>query len=96
MQVKGNSMAPTLLDGYILVVDEAQTETRKLNGKIVVAHHDEFGLVVSRFWQRNELTLLIPDNRGYEPVPWTSAWRMVGKVLWSIGRPPSEPFESRE
>ena len=84
-------MAPTLFDGYIIVVDEAQTEKKKLNGKMIVVHHDEFGLVVSRFWHLNDLTVLVSDNRSYEPVPWTSAWRIVGKVLWSIGELASDP-----
>jgi len=89
LRVKGNSMEPTLLDGYIIVVDQAQTDRKKLNRDMVVAHHDRFGLVVSRFWQLKKSEALVSDNRIHDPVPWSSAWRMVGKVLWWIGEPAS-------
>lgn len=85
MRVQGNSMEPVLLDGYIIVVDQKQTDKKKLSGHMVVAHHDKYGLVVSRYWQLKDSPTLISDNRSHEPVPLTSAWRIVGKVLWWIG-----------
>ena len=84
-------MEPSLLDGYIIVVDQAQTDRKKLNGNMIVAHHDRFGLVVSRFWQLKKSEALVSDNRSHDPVPWSSAWRIVGKVLWWIGEPGNEP-----
>jgi len=90
MRVKGDSMEPKLFDGYIIVVDQQQTEKTKLNGKMVVVHHDNFGLVVSRFWQLKNSETLISDNREHEPVVWSSAWSVIGKVLWWIGEPKDE------
>jgi SOS-response transcriptional repressor LexA len=78
-------MEPVLFDGYIIVVDQKQIDKKKLNKKIVVAHHDKYGLVVSRFWQAKDYQALVSDNRSHDPVPLTPAWRIVGKVLWSIG-----------
>jgi hypothetical protein len=85
LRVKGNSMEPTLSDGYIIVVDQAQTQKSKLDKQIVVAHHDKFGLVVSRFWQIKKSSTLVSDNRQHDPVPMSAAWSIVGKVLWWIG-----------
>ena len=87
MRVKGDSMEPTLFDGYIIVVDQQQTQKKQLHKKMVVAHHDKFGLVVSRFWQFKDSQALISDNRQHDPVPWSPAWSVVGKVLWWIGEP---------
>jgi signal peptidase I len=40
LRVKGSSMEPTLFDGYIIVVDQAQTDKKKLKSKMIVAHHN--------------------------------------------------------
>lgn len=85
MRVKGNSMEPALFDGYIIVVDQAQTDKKSLHGKIIVAQHEKFGLVVSRYWHLKDTQALVSDNRRHDPVPLTAAWRVVGKVLWWIG-----------
>ena len=86
VQVKGNSMEPLLHNSYIIVVDQKQNDRKKLNGKIIVAHHKKFGLVVSRFWNLAGTESLIPDNRQHSPVNWTSAWQVTGRVLWWIGQ----------
>jgi len=85
MRVRGDSMEPTLFDGYIIVVDQKQTEKSKLHRKMIVAHHDKFGLVVSRFWRLKNSETLVSDNRSHDPVPLSPSWRIVGKVLWFIG-----------
>jgi phage repressor protein C with HTH and peptisase S24 domain len=87
MRVRGNSMEPTLFDGYIVVVDQRQTEKKKLNQKMIVVHHHDFGLVVSRFCRMQDLQALVSDNRTYDPVMWSPEWSVVGKVLWWIGQP---------
>ena len=88
MRVKGSSMEPTLFDGYIIVIDQQQNQKAKLNKQIIVAHHDKFGLVVSRFWQLKNSPALVSDNRKYDPEPFSASWSIVGKVLWWIGEAP--------
>lgn len=78
-------MEPTLLDGYIIVVDQAQTDKKKLKSKMIVVHHDKFGLIVTRFFQTGRTETLVSDNRKYDPVPLSLGWRIVGRVLWYIG-----------
>ena len=85
MRVRGDSMEPTLFDGYIIVVDQRQIQKKALHKKMIVAHHDKFGLVVSRFWQLKNSEALVSDNRSHDPVPWSPSWCIVGKVLWFIG-----------
>jgi phage repressor protein C with HTH and peptisase S24 domain len=85
MRVAGSSMEPLLFDGYIIVVDQAQTDKKELHKKMIVVHHDKFGLVVSRFWQMKGSDTLVSDNRSHDHVMLTAAWRIVGKVLWWIG-----------
>jgi phage repressor protein C with HTH and peptisase S24 domain len=94
MRVKGGSMEPVLFDGYIIVVDQAQTDNKSLNGKIIIAQHERFGLIVSRYWQFNDSQALVSDNRKHDPVPLTAAWRIIGKVLWWIGEPAEWEMES--
>jgi SOS-response transcriptional repressor LexA len=88
LRVKGNSMSPLILDGYIIAVDTSHVENDALVGQIVVASHQEKGLLVSRLIRFNHTDVLVSDHREYAAVPVTagSEWRLVGKVLWWTGR----------
>jgi phage repressor protein C with HTH and peptisase S24 domain len=87
LRVKGNSMSPLILDGYIIAVDTSATENDHLVGQIVVAWHREKGLLVSRMIRFDHMDALVSDRREYEAVSITagSDWRIVGKVLWWTG-----------
>ena len=50
LRVRGNSMAPVLCDGYIIVVDTSETDHAHLRDKMVVAWHPHKGITVS--WLR--------------------------------------------
>jgi phage repressor protein C with HTH and peptisase S24 domain len=88
MRVKGNSMSPLILDGYIIAVDTSEVLHDKLIGQIVVAQHSERGLLVSRLIRFDQTDALVSDHREYDSVSVTaeSSWRIVGKVLWWTGR----------
>jgi DNA-binding XRE family transcriptional regulator len=88
LRVKGDSMSPLILDGYIIAVDTSDTAHDKLVGQIVVAAHKQKGLLVSRLIRFARTDALVSDRREYESVPVTpgSDWRIVGKVLWWTGR----------
>jgi transcriptional regulator with XRE-family HTH domain len=88
LRVKGNSMSPLILDGYIIAVDTSDVERDGLVGQIVVASHKEKGLLVSRLIRFDHMDVLVSDQREYGSVPVTagSEWRIVGKVLWWTGR----------
>lgn len=88
LRVKGDSMSPLILDGYIIAVDTSDTENSNLVGQIVVATHKEKGLLISRLIRFDHMDALVSDRREYEAVPVTagSDWRIVGRVLWWTGR----------
>jgi SOS-response transcriptional repressor LexA/DNA-binding XRE family transcriptional regulator len=88
LRVKGDSMSPLILDGYIIAVDTSETSHDELVGQIVVAAHKEKGLLVSRLIRFGNTDALVSDHREYESLPVTarSDWRVVGKVLWWTGR----------
>lgn len=80
-------MMPVLHDGYIIVMDTFQTNRLKLYGQIIVAAQKEQGLIVSRLQRFDETEVLVPENREYASLPIsTPGWRVVGKILWWIGR----------
>jgi len=88
LRVHGRSMMPLIHDGYIVVVDTSQTNRLKLYGQLVVAASAEHGLVVSRLQRFDRTEVLVPENREYESTAVsTHGWRVVGKILWWIGRP---------
>jgi phage repressor protein C with HTH and peptisase S24 domain len=87
LRVRGRSMMPVLHDGYIIVLDTSQTNRQKLYGHIIVASQKEQGLIVSRLQRFDGTEVLVPENREYDSLPLsTSGYRIVGKILWWIGR----------
>lgn len=88
LRVKGNSMSPLILDGYIVAVDTADVLRDALVGKMVVAWNADKGLLVSRLIRFDHTDALVSDHREYESVSLAPefAWRIVGGVLWWIGR----------
>lgn len=87
LRVKGNSMSPLILDGYIITVDTSEVRRDTLVGKIVVASSAERGLIVSRLIRFDHTDALVSDHREYESISLApeSAWRIIGRVVWWIG-----------
>lgn len=85
--VKGSSMSPLILDGYIVAVDTSDTAHDDLIGKIVVAWNREQGLLVSRLIRFDHTDVLASDHREYVSVSLAteSLWRVIGRVLWWTG-----------
>ena len=90
LRVKGHSMTPTIPDDAIVAVDSSQTDHSQLDNKIVVAWDAKKGLSISRFRRYRGVEVLEPENREYESVILSESrgWRIVGKVLWWIGKAP--------
>ena len=90
LRVKGNSMSPLILDGYIIAVDTFDISRDKLLGQIVVAWNaEDKRLFVSRLIRFDHTDALVSDQREYQSVLLSpkSPWRIVGRVLWWAGRP---------
>jgi SOS-response transcriptional repressor LexA len=90
LRVRGNSMAPLILDGYIVAIDSSQINLSELDGKIVIAWHKDRGLTVSRFRRYDHTEVLVPENTGYDSVTISpkQPWKVVATVLWWIGKAP--------
>lgn len=88
LRVRGMSMSPLILDGYILAVDTFDVHRDALVGQIVVALNADKGLLVSRLIRFDHTDALVSDHREYESISLApeSAWRILGKVLWWIGK----------
>jgi transcriptional regulator with XRE-family HTH domain len=68
-RVKGNSMSPLILDGYIIAVDTSDVPRDKLIGQIVVAWNiQEKQLLVSRLIRFDHTDALVSDQREYQSV----------------------------
>jgi hypothetical protein len=89
LRVAGDSMAPLICDGYIIVVDTSQVEREKLNGAVVVAWDKKHGLMVARFAINNGRESMISANPEYSSLVVERSGaplRIIGKVLWWVGR----------
>lgn len=90
LRVKGSSMSPSINDGDIVAVDTSETDSSKLNGKIVVTWHREHGLSLARFRRVDGMETLESENREYEPIVFGKdrKWKVIGKVVWWLRRAP--------
>jgi phage repressor protein C with HTH and peptisase S24 domain len=88
LRVRGNSMSPLILDGYIIAIDTSSDAVEELVGQIVVASNIEQGLLVSRLIRFDRTDVLVSDHREFDSVCLIgpSGWRIIGKVLWWTGR----------
>jgi len=88
LRVRGNSMSPLILDGYIIAVDTFDVGHDQLVGKIVLAWNSERGLLVSRLIRFDHTDALVSDHREYESVSLApeAKWRIIGMVLWWTGK----------
>lgn len=89
LRVKGDSMSPLILDGYIIAVDTSDISHDKLIGQIVVAWNRETKrLLVSRLERFDHTDVLVSDQRGKQSVSLVanSKWRIIGRVLWWTGK----------
>ncbi|HKM68250.1 MAG TPA: S24 family peptidase [Candidatus Acidoferrum sp.] len=90
LRVRGNSMAPLILDGYVVAVDSSKIDTNSLDGKIVIAWHKDVGLTISRFRRYDHTEVLVSENSEYGAVTISAKqpWKIVATVLWWIGKAP--------
>jgi transcriptional regulator with XRE-family HTH domain len=89
LRVKGNSMSPLILDGYIIAVDTSDVSHDHLLGQIVVAWNTEKKrLLVSRLIRFDHTDVLVSDQREHQSISLAngSSWRIVGRVLWWTGK----------
>jgi hypothetical protein len=88
LRVRGSSMAPLILDGYIIAVDTFDAQLDPLVGKIVLAQNLERELLVSRLIRFDHTDALVSDHREYESISLApgASWRIIGMVLWWTGK----------
>ena len=88
LRVRGNSMAPVLCDGYIIVVDTSETDHAHLRDKMVVAWHPHKGITVSWLRVLPAGEALVSQSDQYKPVFLSreKGWKVIGRVIWWIGR----------
>jgi len=82
VQVVGNSMAPNLMDGDLVII---RSRAVAQNGDIVVALVDD-ETTVKRFRQLRDRVLLVPENPGHKTLefPGGVGVKILGKVVHSI------------
>lgn len=92
MRVSGDSMSPILLDSYVVVIDMAQRDPKKLVGKMVAARSTS-GVTIK--WLRNDsgIYMLIPQHTSPRfPIAVLNegdGWGIVGAVVHWMGFPPA-------
>jgi phage repressor protein C with HTH and peptisase S24 domain len=90
LYVKGDGMAPLLLNGSIAAVDLSQFDRIRLYGQIVLVWHKDHGLKIHRLQRYGESEVLVSEEKLQAPVLTIDRnWRVLGKIVWWLSRPES-------
>lgn len=92
LKIDGDSMEPSLRNGFIAIVDVAKRNPRELVDQMVAARDEEGGVTVKYLRKQGKLYLLVPENTSLRhPVrviqPGDDVG-IVGAVVKWIGEPP--------
>ena len=79
IQVRGESMEPTLPDGCSILMDRRRRAPR--SGRIYVVRTDE-GIVVKRARRDAARWTLSSDHPAWPPRPWPTDAELIGEVRW--------------
>jgi transcriptional regulator with XRE-family HTH domain len=89
LRLGGNTMSPILEQGSIFAVDEADKDPETLEGKMVLATHEDCGLMVHWYQRYGHTQMLVPENKDHPPIYIENGdWKIVGKVLWWLSKAP--------
>ena len=83
-RVVGDSMAPAIRDGDLVVLDAGRAEP--LDGQVFVVRMGE-GVLVKRLRRTDDRWELESDNPAYEPRAVTDQDRILGQVAWAGHHP---------
>jgi len=97
VRVEGDSMSPFLNDGYIAVIDTADNSRKALYNDMVAVRDPE-GAVTIKWLRRNgpdEILVAHHTSVRHQPMVITGNddWKVIGKVVWWIGKPPSKKLK---
>jgi SOS-response transcriptional repressor LexA len=89
MRVGDNSMAPLIGEGYLVAVDAAVSDPRKLQGKIVVAQIDR-SITIRWLDRLGEQWALTPANEDFPKHSLRPEDRVIGRVAFWYGQQEQE------
>ena len=87
-EIKGDSMEPTIPEGWIVLIDTEDTELQ--NGKVYLFAESngntENNLFIRRVYKTDDSWELVPDNRKYAPQK-LDQLRVIGRVVKKLAPP---------
>lgn len=91
IKITGDSMSPILEDGYVVAIDTADRDPKKLLNRMVAARDPEGGVTIKWLRKVGNDVMLIAQHTSprYNPIFLNRepGWAIIGKVLFWIGRP---------
>lgn len=89
LQMAADRMSPMMEPGAIFSVDESQADINRLIGKLVLAHHVQYGFIVHWLQRYGKSEMLVPENKSYGPkYIQNKDWVVLGRVLWWFSKAP--------
>jgi SOS-response transcriptional repressor LexA len=93
LHVKGDSMAPVVNDGYLVLVNVSERRPSELVGRMVAARDSDGGVTIKWLRKDDDMFFLVPQNTSERhPIRMLrdeGDWSIVGEVVKIIGDPPA-------
>jgi SOS-response transcriptional repressor LexA len=83
IRARGDAMSPLIKDGFIVAIDTSKHIRSELEGHIIAVRDPKGGMRLK--YLRG--AMLVPHNSASPQIPFDRAWRLVGEVIWWIGKP---------
>jgi SOS-response transcriptional repressor LexA len=89
-RVKGNSMAPRIMEGYLVVIDSRRRPPKDNVGQIVAAADEQGDMTIKILGQNRGGFFLVAGNPDFEPhiqnIDVSNKWAIFGRVVKWIGQ----------
>jgi SOS-response transcriptional repressor LexA len=90
-RVEGNSMAPRIMAGDIVIIDTRRRPPKEDVGQIVAARDDDGCLTIKTLAENGGRFFLLAGNPDYkplmQPISPSNRWAIAGRVVKWIGKP---------
>lgn len=92
IKVTGDSMSPTLEEGFIVFIDLSQKDPKRLVNEMVAARDGEGGVTIKWLRKVGNYFMLVPQHTSQRHQPQMietdDDWAIIGRVIKWVGEPP--------
>jgi hypothetical protein len=88
VRINEDGMAPIVGQGFVVAIDTSTTDPDELQSALIAVLNSDNELLIRCLALYGEEYVLVGEDRRRAPVPYNDReWKIVGKIMWWIGKP---------